>query len=279
VEDLAEALTDFDPMTAVFELNAEMMKRTTRIRFFLTVLVAPSLIFALLLGLILALVVWDIATDGLGAGDPTALAFLVIGFLFTGSIAVFGSKEIEFLTAYRVMANAVNRAKSWDPHPPVPSGDSPITRLLAYLTSQDDRIAYFASRKPKSLKHGVELEGEKGSSMRFALTMNATSQAWDKIPDGMRLLVRTVEEANIENVTRLREDAKVVLKENSQPARIIMLQSTPAPFSDALIEFVNENLVEYPRMIGGEKKDWSSPVELIAEDGAGKYRIGSFYFG
>lgn len=273
MEDLPDAVAFTDPITAVFELNEEMVKRVSRIGYIVDYAFWAGVILSMLSG-IGSLVFW--VTDA----DLVLRVLAPAALIVSPVVAWYARKERQFLDEYRVLASAVNRAKDWEPNPEIPEGDDPLERLLKYLEEQDERFAYLYRRRPRCLKESYTVQGLEEESYTFDAYFACTPYPWYRVQEGLRLLVKVLPVVEIEDIQELMDAAMDALEGGSSlPTRIILLQTDEADFPDEVVEHVDENWVEYDRSVGRDNWDWASPIELMAEDPEGQYNFGSFYFG
>jgi hypothetical protein len=278
-ESLTDAVAFTDPIDTVFDINEQMLRRVSRIRYVLTYAFWAGVV-ALLLATIAIL--WVLLTGP----DPSALALL--GFIIVLSIVAvwFAHQERPFLDEYQILAGAVHRAKDWLPRSRVPQGDSPLNRFLAYLEAHDDRFEYFYKKKPEYLQRDVLLKGKSKKQHHFDAFFQPSSFPWDKIEESVRVFIRVVDEVDSSTIEDMKEAVEDVLSAIGRPqwvfkpcgTRVVLIQTQSDEFDDDVIEEANERRIRYTRDIGGTPTDWSLPAELVAEDGD-FYNFGTTYFG
>ncbi|MFQ5951775.1 MAG: hypothetical protein ACE5KH_06810 [Candidatus Geothermarchaeales archaeon] len=274
MEELPEAVAFADPITAVFELNEEMLKRSTRIGYIVEYALWAGVIITIISGLG-SLVLW------LSGEDITLRVLAAVALVISPIVAFYARRERRFLGEYRVRSGAVNRAKSWQPDAPIPEGPDPLSRFLDYLRTQDERFAYLVDKRPKRLARPAEIWGRSKETHDFDAYFEGSPWPWDSVQEGVRILIRTAPKVTLDILQSMREDAEDVLAQSESllPARVILLQTELATFSDEIVDFANENWVEYERRVGSSEWDWESPVELVAESPKGTYTFGSVNFG
>lgn len=276
---MTEAVAFTDPIEMVFGINEQMFHRVSHIRYVFTYAFWAGII-ALVLAVIAIL--WVLFTGP----DPNLLVLLGLAIVVSVIAVWFVHQERPFLDEYQVLAGAVHRAKDWLPMPRVPEGDSPLDRFIAYLEAYDDRFAYFYKKKPEYLRRDVLLEGKSKTQHHFDAFFEPSSYPWDGIEESVRLFVRTVDEVDASNIEDLKDAVEDVVSAGGRlrwafkscATRVILIQTQSGDFDDELVEEANEHRIKYKRDIAGTTMNWSSPVELVAEDG-NHYNFGTVYFG
>jgi len=269
-----------DPMNTFLDLNEYMLDGIDHVRYVLSY----SFWFGSILALLsLGTLVWTLAEGGL------SWLHLVLGVVaFCSAMAAYWSHlERPFFDDYRIFAWALHRADGWEPHPRVPQGRDPVSRLLAFLSERDERFELLLERKGEKLVRNAEIKGHSKKLHAFDAFFSAESpmtMSLDKpIPEGVTLLVRVVSKATVEDVAKLKADAEDVLRGdvslNQAAPRVMLLQTGAEEFPDEVVEYAGKNWMEYPRTFDSGRYDWSSPVELIAESPSGIYSFGNCYFG
>ncbi len=280
MDDLDDGIDFTDPIAAVFDLSEEMVERALRIGW----IVAYAFYAGIGLTGIAALGLLFLLSSFQGTqSDFILVAFAAATLVVSPIVVWFARRERQFLLKYRVLSSSANRARDWEAQPEIPEGNTPLERLISYLREEDDRFAHHYEKRPQALKMPAEVTGKSKVAYSFDAYFARNPWPWERIPDGFRLLVRVIAEADLEDVERLREEAEDGLSFVDAPpsgARIILLQTDRSDFSEEVVDYVNENEVEYERLIGSETWDWSSPIELVAEDlDMDVYSFGNYYFG
>jgi hypothetical protein len=185
------------------------------------------------------------------------------------------------LEEYRIRSAAVSRAKNWDPHPELPDASTPLDRLVKYLESQDERLAYVYERRPDKLEKDAEIIGKSRTSHHFDGYFDGRLLTWRRTPGPVQIFIRVVPVVSLADLEEMNKSVVDVLAGNEYtgPIRAILLQTGSGEISEDVIITANQNLLEYERNVGEKTVDWSSPIEVISEDPSGAYNIGSFYFG
>ncbi len=272
MHDVSKSLAFTDPISAVFELNEDVMKRMGRFMFLIE--------YAHMGGIIVAFVSALLALLGILSFWPLEY-FVYLGLLFAVSLLAwwFGRQEVRFLDELRLRSGALSRAKNWEPHPPLPSGPDPLERLLKYLQEQDNRFARIYAKKPQKLEKNVQKSGGSGKTYRF----DAYFRGWllGFYVEPIVVFVRLVPTVRVQDVEEMKAAVEDVLGtfEYDGPVRAFLVQTGDGQLSEEVILEANEHFLEYERTVGGRTMDWASPVEVLAEDSSGVYNIGSFYFG
>lgn len=269
-----------DPMSTFMDLNEYMLDSIDHLRYVLS--------YSYWFGLALAVTsigafLWLLLEEGL------SWLHLVLGVIALSSvIAAYWSRlERPFIDDYRVFAWAIHRANGWEPHPKIPEGPDPVSRLLSHLRATDERIDFLLETKGRKVEKNATVKGRSkkshGFDAFFAAERPATLSLDDPIPEGITLLVRAVPRATVEDLYELRKAAQDVLSGrlslNDSAARVVLLQTGQGEFSKEVVESAGKDWLEYPRTFGSGEVDWSSPVELVAEDSSGVYNFGNCYFG
>lgn len=271
-----EELPD-DPISAVFALNQEMVSRVPRIGAIVEYAYWAGIIITILSAMG-SLIFW-LENHGLDL-RLLAAAALVISPVFSW----FARRERQFLSEYHVLASAVNRAKDWEPEPEIPEGEEPLDRLIEFLKGQDERFAYLYEKRPKCLKspyRGPWRLSEE-SEYLYDAYFECTPYPWYRIHEGLRLFIKVLPLVDVEDVEEFLEATKEMIDDfdgNRLPVRAALLQTDSGEFDDDLIEYVEENGLEYYRRVGTEEWEWNSPIELIAEDPEGHYNLATLYWG
>lgn len=271
-----------DPMSVFFDLNEEMLERIDGLRYAVGYAFWAGIVATLgAVGAILWLAFYEQSSD--------VLYYLVLGILALVSAwaAYQARQDGPFLADYRVFAWALRRAHKWEPTPKIPEGRDPLARLTAHLKATDERFAYIAERKPEKLVRDAEIKGKSKRTHRFDMFFAASKPVGafrDPIPEGLLVMVREVKSATVEDLKALRGDAEDVLEGWAYPpeaaARVILLQAGGGGgFSDEVREYAGKNWVRYDRDFEGCSSEWSSPIELVAEDPSGTYVLGNCSFG
>lgn len=265
VEDLPD-----DPIEAVFALNEEMASRVPRIGAIVDFAYFASLIFVAIFA-VGTLVFWLLDFE------------LYVRILWAFALAVtpvmiwMAYKERQFLSEYGVLARAVNRAKDWEPEPEIPEGEEPLDRLIEYLKGQDERFAYLYEKRPHCLKTPYKAWGlREGDQYYYDAYFNCRPYPWHRMPEGLRLFIKILPLVDVSDAQQLLDETNAMLKEPPTvglPVRVILLQTESGDLSDDVIEFVEETWFEYQRTVGREEWEWTSPIELMAEDPEGHYNI------
>ncbi len=280
MEELPEVVDITDPIAAVFDLNEEMAGRARRIGF----IVAYAFDAGIILSGVAGIGLLFLLTSFQGTqSDFILVAFAAATLVVSPVVVWFAQKERQFLWEYRVLSSSANRARDWEPQPEIPDGDSALERLINYLRKEDDRFAHHYEKRPQALRMPAQVSGKSKVARSFDAYFARNPWPWERIPDGLRLLIRVLPEADLEDVEKFREETEEVLDSVVPPpsaARIILLQTDDSDFSEEVVDYVNENEVEYKRRIGSKTWDWSSPIELVAEDPEDDvYSFGNYYFG
>ncbi len=272
MDEVSKSLSFTDPISAMFELNDDLMKRVGRFTYLLEYAHFGG-IFVLLLSAPALLV---------GFFDKWPFQELVLlGMVLGASFLAwwYGRQEVRFLDEFRLRSAALSRAKNWEPHPTIPPGQDPMDRFLSYLKEQDDRFAYVCAKKAKRLEKRAELSGKSGKTYRFDAFFNGWLFSWRHAP--IMVFIRLVPTARVEDVQAMKmavEDVLAVLDYDG-PVRAFIVQTHSGELPEEVMQYANEHFLVYERTVGSKTLDWASPVEVIAEDPAGVYNIGSFYFG
>jgi hypothetical protein len=272
MDDVSKSFAFTDPISAVFELNEDLMRRVARFMFLLEyahmggAVVSLVCVFALLIGYLTTWPFQDLIFIGMALGASLSAWWI-------------GRQEVRFLEEYRLRSAALGRAKNWEPHPSVPSGSDPLDRFLVYLQQQDDRFAQIYAKKPEKLVKNAEKTGESGKSYRFDAFFYGWVFSWRIEP--VAVFIRLVPTARIEDVQAMKAAVEDVLAASKYegPVRAFLVQTQSGQISEDVLLQANEHPLEYERAVSGKALDWSSPVEVLAEDPSGVYNIGSFYFG
>src|SRR2546425_5932202 len=274
MEELPKSIAFTDPMSAVFDLNDDLMKRIDRLWYVVT--------YAHVAGMVLTLISPLVFLVGVLNGWPTTnLAGLVLVVLASLVAWRFARQEVRFLFEYRLRSSAVNRARTWDPHPNVPEGPSPLDRLIKYPVTQDDRVAYLYGRHTKPFEKDVNIAGKSGRTHRFEAYLDGRLLTWRRTAGPIRIFVRTTPVARIEDLKAMKKAVEDVLESGyyGGAVRAFLLQIQAGEISEDVTLYANLNPLDYAREVGGKELEWSSPIELIAENPGGAYNIASFYFG
>lgn len=276
--ELPKALSD--PMNTFLDLNEYMLDGIDHLRYVL----AYSLWFGALISIAsIGAFGWYLVEDGL---SWLHLALAVVALCSV--MAVYWSRlERPFIDDYRIFAWALHRASGWEPHPKVPQGPDPVSRLLSLLSEKDERFELLLEKKGDKLVRNAEVKGHSKKlhafDAFFAADRPMTLSLDDTIPEGVTLLVRVVSKATVDDLARLKSDAEDVLQGNvsmnEAALRVILLQAGAEEFPSEVVEYAGKNWMEYPRTFDSGQYDWSSPVELIAESPSGVYNFGNCYFG
>jgi hypothetical protein len=270
-----------DPMSVLFDLNDDLLEGMDRIRY--------ALGFAFWAGGLIAIgsvvvMLWYLFIDP-PEGALWWVAVLALIALVSAYASYSARAERPLLEDYWVLGWGVHRANTWDPNPKIPEGKDALSRLIAHLREADERIGYFADEVPEEIRRDASVKGRSKQMHGFDMYLEGDKPAGivsDPIPEGMVLMVRKVERATLDDVKALAAAAEDVLKRvypTDQAARVILLQTGQGVFSEDVVEFANKNWMKYKRSMGDSTWDWSSPVELIGEDAAGRYTLKSVYFG
>lgn len=278
-KELPEFLTD--PASIMYDLNEDLLNAMDHLRYALSYAAwAGGLICAgsAFLALWLAFVerpedmVWSILLLGL------------VG-LVSGYACHCARLRRPLLEDYWVLGWGVHRANSWDPRPRIPDGADGCARFIAYLRMSDERFGYLAESRPAAIKRNCEVTGKSGSRHRFDVFMDC-GRPWgflsDPLPEGMVLMVREVKDATVEDVRRLRDDAQDVLARlipHEQGVRVVLLQTGGGALDPRAVSYANENWMRYTKSTDRYTIQWSSPVEVVAEDLSGVYVFGNCWFG
>ena len=174
----------------------------------------------------------------------------------------------------------------------MPEGADAVSRFVKLLESQDERFAYFFRKRPRGLSRDLTTTGKSGKQLHFDLSFSCSSYPWDRMHEGVRVLLRVKQKIGVDDVREMKEDFQDLLKRpilkshgrllfvfRSTIWRVVLLQTKSSEISEDAIMYANENHVKYERMVGGNTYDWSSPIELLAETPDGSYEQGIFYFG
>jgi hypothetical protein len=277
---LADAVAFTDPVEAVFEINELMLLRIARLRYVLLYAFWAGIVASI--GSVLGLI-WVLAT-----GPEANIIVLLVGLLVASLVAWwFAYSEGPFLSEYQVLALAVWRAKEWQPHPRVPEGKDHLSRLVKYLEEQDDRFGFYYDKYPENLTLNSGLKGKSKVVHQFGASFASSSFPWDDADESIKILIRAVPRVTESDIVSMKKAAEDVVpkawvghwKFKPSAVRIILLQTESADFSEDIIKLAEQNRVEYERDVGGHSYDWSSPIELVAEDPSGVYNFGTVYFG
>ena len=277
-QDLDKVVASSDPITVVFELNEEMMRRVGRIGYVLTYAFWAGILVTILAAIFF---VWVALTDFNYAPLIAALIVIFASVIASG----YARRERPFLDEYRVLAGMVTRAKNWNPNPVIPEGNDVVERYLKYLEQLDDRFAYYRN-KPGYLQKDFRLKTKNGKEVHFDAMMAGPSYPWDKVVEDVRILVRTVPQVTDTEVWSMKEDAEYALKSlrrgsfvfKGGSARIVLIQTGRSDFDEGAVLVANNNWVKYTRSLGGDSVEWSSPMELVAENPSGTYNFGTVFF-
>jgi len=272
---LPKAVAFSDPISAVFELNDEMLERMSRIGYVVKYSFWAGALLALLAGGYLVYSLFE------GPADLLILFALSVITIVSVTASWYARGESPFLEEYKVISSAISRARRWEPHPKLPEGKDPGERLVNYLKSVDERFEYWLEREPECLRRNAQVKGKGRKAYGFDLVFERPLLSTSS-EESVRILVRTVKTVTVDDVKNIVKDVQAVLDSGSDvgsPARAILLQTGGKEMSQAAIEHANSNWVKYSRDLGNMAYDWESPVELIAEDPSGVYSFGSFYFG
>jgi len=275
-EDLPKSIAFTDPINIVFDLNEEMLSRVARFRYIL--------IYTFWAGIAVSILA-IIAFILLVLFEPFSYVHpMPIGVLIASLLASYLSRQQRpFLEEYRVLASAVKRAGDWDPHPKIPDDPYPTSRMLKFLEGQDERYAYLYKKKPKRLQKPAQIKGKSKKIHTFDAIFCGISTGWPSpIPEGVTIFIRSLTEIRIDDIKNAKSEVEDVIQRIGfiyDSIRVILIQTDSPSFSEEVLEYAGKNWLEYSKEIGSYTYEWSSPIELIAEDNSGVYNFGSCYFG
>ncbi len=274
MEGISKSVAFTDPISAVFELNEDFMKRLTRVTYLLEYAHTGGLIVTIIsIPFLLAgiLIPWPLENLG------------ILSLIFLASFLAwwYGRQELRFLEEYRIRSAAVSRAKNWDPHPKIPDAGTPLDRLTRYLEDQDERFAYVYQRRPDKLEKDAVVQGKSRRDHHFDGYFDGRLFTWRRTPGPLQIFIRVAPVVRRTDLERMNQSVVDVLKgsDYTGPIRAILLQTNSGEISDEVIMYANQHPLEYERDVGEKTTDWASPIEVVAEDPSGVYNIGSFYFG
>jgi len=272
MEDVAKRVSFTDPISAIFELNEDLMKRVGRLTYLIE--------YAHLGGAAILLISAMALLIGFFNNWSTE-NLIFVGLALGASLLAWwwGRQESRFLDEYLVRSSAVARAKNWEPHPKLPTGSDPLNRFLKYLQDQDERFARIYAKKPEKLEKNAQIAGKSGKTYRFDAYFRGWIFGWRVEP--IVIFVRLVPAVRIKDVREMKAAVEDIFAAEGQngPVRAFLIQTQGGDIAEDVLVQANEHVLEYERTVGGKTLDWSSPVEVLAEDPSGVYNIGSFYFG
>ncbi|HEV2520227.1 MAG TPA: hypothetical protein VGX00_06365 [Thermoplasmata archaeon] len=250
-----------DPISAIFELTdrasemAPTIRRMYRYTATVIVLFLAIMVFLLLVGL---------------SGN---LAFAVLSLIAIAFGFVALSLLVETDRFYRSFAERYRRIKllqDAEPSPKIPTGRTPMQRLVHYLAQSNPRVLNQLHEHPESLRYRVRL-GSPARPLAFDLAIIAPASAgyrWLRAGDaGFALLARLGPDApTVADLEQFAEEVEGASKR--LPARVvraILLRLHDEPIGESVHDFA----VGHPLNVAGGKV----AIEIVSERPDGTYDL------
>jgi hypothetical protein len=250
-----------DPISAIFELTDRASEMAPTIR-------RMSLYTATVIVLFLGIMVFLLLV---GLSGNLAFAILALVAIVFGFVAL--SLLVETDRFYRSFSERYRRIKllqDAEPAPKVPSGRTPMQRLVRYLAHSNPRIGGLLAERPEALRYRVRLAGSE-APIPFDVAIVAPASItyrWLRSGDpGFTVLARLApDEPTVADLDRFAEDvAAASRKLPSQVRRAVLLRVHPVPISEPVHDFA----VGHPIEVRGGRV----AIEIVSEQPDGTYDL------
>lgn len=162
--DISKSIVESDPINLMFELNEELLKRISRMKYIFDYsYISGVIIFAIAFPFFVTITI--LAITQVPVKD--ALVWMTILFsisIFSLLAALFSYKEVRFLDEFALGFETVKRASEWQPQPRIPEGSSHVDRFVNHLSDSDRRFNYYYSKNPALLRKDSFIKGKSGNA-------------------------------------------------------------------------------------------------------------------